>query len=250
MSGRGAHAVSPPKEKDGAPGRIRTCGLKIRNLLLYPAELRARDMVAARRPGVCSGRGDQKANNGAGDGSRTRDPQLGRLMLYQLSYSRPERCAGRDGRIRTADPLLPKQVRYQAAPRPGAGRDGGLVEVIDLADLVDGAPRVDVGAVLVGGDAPQRVAAAHDVLVAGVHARVGAGVGDAHAGPHRHEDEEQENDEAQEAGEAAPAKLAPAGPAARAPPGAARCDRAMLRRARRRGFAIGTPRAHLRTSRR
>jgi hypothetical protein len=24
----------------------------------------------------------------AGDGSRTRDPQLGKLMLYQLSYSR------------------------------------------------------------------------------------------------------------------------------------------------------------------
>src|SRR5450756_863785 len=80
--------------------------------------------------------------------------------------------------------------------------------------------------------------------------QVWAGVGDAHAGPHRHEDEEQENDEAQEAGEAAPAKLAPAGPAARAPPGAARCDRAMLRRAHRRGSAIGAPRAHLRTSRR
>ena len=26
---------------------------------------------------------------GAGDEARTRDPQLGRLMLYQLSYSRP-----------------------------------------------------------------------------------------------------------------------------------------------------------------
>jgi hypothetical protein len=26
----------------------------------------------------------------------------------------------RDGRIRTGDPLLPKQVRYQAAPRPEA----------------------------------------------------------------------------------------------------------------------------------
>ena len=26
--------------------------------------------------------------NGAGNGIRTRDPQLGRLMLYQLSYSR------------------------------------------------------------------------------------------------------------------------------------------------------------------
>ena len=32
----------------------------------------------------------------AGNGIRTRDPQLGKLMLYQLSYSR--RCAHRPGR--------------------------------------------------------------------------------------------------------------------------------------------------------
>jgi hypothetical protein len=30
----------------------------------------------------------QWGKNGAGNGIRTRDPQLGRLMLYQLSYSR------------------------------------------------------------------------------------------------------------------------------------------------------------------
>ena len=29
---------------------------------------------------------------GAGDEIRTRDPQLGRLMLYQLSYTRPFQC--------------------------------------------------------------------------------------------------------------------------------------------------------------
>ena len=29
------------KGKDGAPDRIRTCGPQIRNLVLYPAELRA-----------------------------------------------------------------------------------------------------------------------------------------------------------------------------------------------------------------
>src|SRR5580765_4899307 len=45
---------------------------------------------------------------GAGNGTRTRDPQLGRLMLYQLSYSRPRTPsvsrltpAGGEGRIRT-----------------------------------------------------------------------------------------------------------------------------------------------------
>ena len=32
---------------------------------------------------------------------------------------------GRDGRIRTGGPLLPKQMRYQAAPRPD-GKDMGL----------------------------------------------------------------------------------------------------------------------------
>ena len=42
----------------------------------------------------------------AGDGTQTRDPQLGRLMLYQLSYSRfyflihwSEKCG--ESRIRT-----------------------------------------------------------------------------------------------------------------------------------------------------
>ena len=47
---------------------------------------------------------------GAGNGSRTRDPQLGRLMLYQLSYSRfgPGgrsflHFSGGGGRIRTSE---------------------------------------------------------------------------------------------------------------------------------------------------
>jgi hypothetical protein len=31
---------------------------------------------------------DYLQKNGAGDGSRTRDPKLGKLVLYQLSYAR------------------------------------------------------------------------------------------------------------------------------------------------------------------
>jgi hypothetical protein len=31
---------------------------------------------------------ENKGNNGAGDGFRTRDPKLGKLVLYQLSYAR------------------------------------------------------------------------------------------------------------------------------------------------------------------
>jgi hypothetical protein len=46
-------------------------------------------------------------------------------MLYQLNYRRK---SGRAGRIRTDDPLLPKQMRYQAALRP------------DLAPPAAGAP--------------------------------------------------------------------------------------------------------------
>ena len=30
----------------------------------------------------------ERAQNGAGDGVRTRDPELGKLVLYQLSYTR------------------------------------------------------------------------------------------------------------------------------------------------------------------
>ena len=33
--------------------------------------------------------GSNSLTNGAGDEVRTRDPQLGKLMLYQLSYTRP-----------------------------------------------------------------------------------------------------------------------------------------------------------------
>jgi hypothetical protein len=40
---------------------------------------------------------------GAGDETRTRDPQLGRLMLYQLSYTRPLAwCRGEDSNLRRA----------------------------------------------------------------------------------------------------------------------------------------------------
>ena len=46
---------------------------------------------------------------GAGNGVRTRDPQLGRLMLYQLSYSRS----------------VPSRTRH-AGPREGDGGGGWI----------------------------------------------------------------------------------------------------------------------------
>jgi hypothetical protein len=102
-------------EDAGTPGGIRTPDLEIRSLPLYPAELRAH---VARCPPAREHTHYLRHRivvNGAGDRSRTGNIQLGRLTLYQLSYAR---FGGRAGRIRTGDILLPKQVRYLAAPRP------------------------------------------------------------------------------------------------------------------------------------
>lgn len=59
----------------GLPSTIRTCDLRLRRALLYPAE----------------------------------------LWAEYAGISRTIRESGRSTRIRTLDPLLPKQVRYQAA---------------------------------------------------------------------------------------------------------------------------------------
>ena len=54
---------------------------------------------------LLSDAGENAATSGAGDGTRTRDPELGKLMLYQLSYAR------------TAARLsMPPGDRYSAAP--------------------------------------------------------------------------------------------------------------------------------------
>ena len=54
----------------------------------------------------------------ADDGIRTRDPHLGKVMLYQLSHFRPflVRCArrnGAEGQIRTDDTRLFRAVLYR-----------------------------------------------------------------------------------------------------------------------------------------
>ncbi len=76
------------------------------------------------RPSNHPGRSRQMI--GAGDGTRTRDPQLGRLMLYQLSYSRPRLLHrqprrrdgdGGEGRIRTSEGLRPADLQSAAFDR-------------------------------------------------------------------------------------------------------------------------------------
>ncbi len=68
------------------------------------------------------------SRSGAGNGTRTRDPELGRLALYQLSYSRSALAApelGGEGRIRTSEgvrrqiySLLPLAAREPLPRRP------------------------------------------------------------------------------------------------------------------------------------
>ena len=56
-------------------------------------------------------------------------------MLYPVELRAPRsnpKINGRGGEIRTPDPLLPKQLRYQAALHPDTGQ---LVDVTDY-DLV------------------------------------------------------------------------------------------------------------------
>ncbi len=65
-------------------------------------------------------------STGLPGGDRTPDPQLRRLMLYPTELRADMKKAhrvsffirihGRSTRIRTLDPLVPNQVRYQTAP--------------------------------------------------------------------------------------------------------------------------------------
>ena len=59
------------------------------------------------------------STRGAGDGTRTRDPQLGRLMLYQLSYSRsgpPPRAAGAVVGVEGIEPSQSETPDLQSGP--------------------------------------------------------------------------------------------------------------------------------------
>ena len=66
-----------------------------------------------------------KISKRAENETRTRDPNLGKVVLYQLSYFRktnisPNALNSRGDRIRTCDHLVPNQARYRAALHPAA----------------------------------------------------------------------------------------------------------------------------------
>lgn len=59
--------------------------------------------------------------NGASDGIRTRDPDLGKVVLYQLSYARKYPChVGVDGCPMGIEPFLPgdktRQLHLEGCP--------------------------------------------------------------------------------------------------------------------------------------
>src|SRR4030095_7542838 len=76
---------------------MRICFFQARTGLMEPA-MRFELMTSSlpRRRSTPELRGLKSTTNpekiGAGDEIRTRDPQLGRLMLYQLSYTRSPNC--------------------------------------------------------------------------------------------------------------------------------------------------------------
>jgi hypothetical protein len=121
------------RSKIGAHDGIRTRDLFLTKEVLY--RLSYMGLRCAAQPESLSQKrfakiaaSNHRQNSGAGDGTRTRDPELGRLALYQLSYSRSSRRSkyhtGGEGRIRTFEvirrqiySLLPLSTREPLPPK-------------------------------------------------------------------------------------------------------------------------------------
>ena len=67
-------------------------GFRHLQLLLFHEPMAGIEPATSSLPRKCSTTELQQRKKRAEDGTQTRDPQLGRLMLYQLSYSRNFHC--------------------------------------------------------------------------------------------------------------------------------------------------------------
>ncbi len=114
----------------GAHDRIRTGDLLLTKEVLLPPELRGRVRLLLLRFVLLRFALPNTDVARAGNGARTRDPKLGRLMLCQLSYSRVVETVllslGRSAALLERDvPDLPRAARpprAPAAPMCPAGR--------------------------------------------------------------------------------------------------------------------------------
>jgi hypothetical protein len=100
-----------PPAVSGCPSRIRTSvhGSKVRRPTTERRGNVTHDSLRGRARG-----------SGAEDGTRTRDPHLGKVMLYQLSHfrpiltsDRPTPYCGAESQIRTGDTAIFSRVLYQ-----------------------------------------------------------------------------------------------------------------------------------------
>jgi hypothetical protein len=114
------------RERNGVDDGTRTHDSRDHNPGLYQLSYVHRRHTRRSPPSLRGAmRRAQSAATGAPGRTRTCDPRLRRPMLYPAELrahpERPWSLAARDGRgreIRTPDPLLPKQMRYQTAPCP------------------------------------------------------------------------------------------------------------------------------------
>ena len=130
-----AHAATSQcdhQPRSGAPGRIRTCYPRLRRPMLYPNELRAlcRTALLACRA-ICPSCRAVNANSCPPGIYTVKQPDtlqtcatslqttgLQTTVQQTIGQQTTDVKIGRGSRIRTCDPLLPKQMRYQAALCP------------------------------------------------------------------------------------------------------------------------------------
>jgi hypothetical protein len=98
-----------------------------------PRDGLSRAPVRARDPLTNQG---ATANVRAGNGTRTRDPNLGKVVLYQLSYSRIDQRTANLGRIAPAGNRRPILPGRRPGAGPGSGGEGACPEPQDPPRII------------------------------------------------------------------------------------------------------------------
>ena len=149
-SSRRSAGKNTDPESHGVSEGVRTLDTWSHNPVLYRLSYthHKRDFNLVKEPGACQRltRHRKHLRGGAPGRTRTPDRRLRRPLLYPAELLAHY---GRGERIRTSDPLCPRQVRYQAALRPD---EGGY-----LARAAGGCNRKALGSVAVDCSAAHRL---------------------------------------------------------------------------------------------